>query len=260
MTPISPDLSSPVYSHFPAIPPPMSVSLTVLPPQRCPYYEDRPSTVRAVLAHEIDSAIYHQFMDAGFRRSGRMLYQPVCSGCRACVQIRVPTAAFSMSRSQKRCWKRNADLSVTVSAPPRPTVEKYQLYRRYLRARHDGQQEESRHAMEEFLYTTPTQTLEFEYRLPTGRLVAVGICDVASNALSSVYFYFDPDESRKRGLGIYGALREIMFAREHAIAYYYLGYWIEGSPTMNYKADFRPNQVLGGDGVFRENCPPRGQE
>ena len=63
-------------------------------------------------------------------------------------------------------------------------------------------------------------------------------------------FYFDPDEHR-RGLGTYGAIREIAFAREGAIPYYYLGYWIEPCRSMRYKAEFRPFELLHPDGQWR---------
>src|SRR2546423_296124 len=94
----------------------------------------------------------------------------------------------------------------------------------------------------------PVRTIEFEYRDQAGALLAVGICDVCESSLSTVYFYFDP-EHRQRGLGTFGAVREIAHAREHGIPYYYLGYWIRGCGSMSYKASFRPHQLLGTDGI-----------
>ena len=98
-----------------------------------------------------------------------------------------------------------------------------------------------RESVAAFLYDSPTETLEFTYRDAAGRLLAVGICDVSANSLSSVYFYFDPAAAR-RGLGTLGALREIEFCRQHAIPYYYLGFWIHDCPAMAYKANFRPHE------------------
>src|SRR5205823_5331253 len=92
----------------------------------------------------------------------------------------------------------------------------------------------------------------FAYRDSGNRLLAIGICDVCTSSLSSVYFYFDPGESG-RGLGTFGALTEIGFARERSIPYYYLGYYIDGCATMQYKADYRPHELLCGDGVWRAN-------
>ena len=188
-------------------------------------------------------------MDAGFRRSGRFIYQPACAGCRECVPLRVPVEQFVPSKSQRRCARRNADLVVSIHKP-QPSGEKYALYARYLDQWH-GKNDSDYDEFVSFLYDSPVDTLEFEYRDRRGnRLLAVGICDICPTSLSSVYFYFDPAESR-RSLGTFGALREIAFAREGRTPYYYLGYWIRGCGSMSYKADFRPHEILCTDGVWR---------
>ena len=232
----------------PPLPPPVNVRLSVIPEHECPYFPDRVARSRAFRVGRMPPEVYHVFMDAGFRRSGQIVYQPTCATCRACVPVRVPVGQFAPSKSQRRCERRNADLVVTVGEP-RPTEEKFDLYRRYVRDRHQGEEPDVA-SFEEFLYASPVHTLEFAYRDVAGRLLAVGICDASAWSLSSVYFYFDPADQR-RGLGTYGALREITYAREAGIPYYYLGFWIDGCRTMQYKRDFRPNELLHPDGVWR---------
>src|SRR5581483_6440443 len=109
-----------------------------------------------------------------------------------------------------------------------------------------------------FLYDSPLpSTVEFEYRDASTRLLAVGICDVCPHSLSSVYFYFDPNESR-RGLGTFGALKEIEFAGNVGVPYYYLGYWVSGCGAMDYKKNFKPAEILEYDGVWRRMDADRG--
>lgn len=238
------------FSHFPALPPPAKVSLVTLGEHDCPYLPGRQSQSRALWAERMPGELYHRFMDAGFRRSGKLVYQPVCRRCRACMPIRVPVDSFRPTKSQRRCRRRNADLSVSVGQPE-ATDEKYELYRRYVTQRHERpSDEEGRESFEQFLYDSPVESIEFVYRDGAGRLLAVGICDLCRESLSSVYFYFDPDESR-RGLGTLGALLEIDTARRLGVPFYYLGYWVDGCRSMRYKADFRPAQLLCGDGVWR---------
>ena len=79
------------------------------------------------------------------------------------------------------------------------------------------------------------------------RLLAVAVTDFASCGLSAVYTFFDPDE-RERGLGTYAILSQIDLARERGLPHVYLGYWIEAHAKMDYKARFRPLELLGPDG------------
>jgi arginine-tRNA-protein transferase len=224
--------------------------LVVTPDHACAYFSDRSSRTRAFWASSIPADLYHRFMDAGFRRSGQVVYQPVCSGCRRCIPLRVPVARFTPDKSQRRCWRNNADLSVTIG-PPEISAEKHALYERYRRHWHGSAEGEDWDSFNSFLYESPVETLEFCYRDPTGKLLGVGICDVCEQSLSSVYFYFEPDEA-KRGLGTYSALWELDFAHRSAIPYYYMGYWVSGCGAMEYKANFRPFELLGTDGVWRE--------
>ena len=244
----APDPAS--FSHYPAIPPPVSVPVVSLGEHPCPYLPGRASESRALLAEGMPAGVYHRFMDAGFRRSGRLVYQPICRGCRACVPIRVPVNTFTPSKSQRRCRRKNQDLVVSA-AQPAATDEKYDLYRRYVAGRHGRiADDESRESFEGFLYDSPVDTVEFTYRNGAGRLLGVGLCDVSAESLSTVYFYYEPAESR-RGLGTFGALYEIEAAARLGLPYYYLGYWVDGCASMQYKADFRPAEVLGTDGVWR---------
>lgn len=128
------------------------------------------------------------------------------------------------------------------------SAEKLALYNRYNTGWHQGPELTLENFTESF-YESCVETLEFTYRDIGGNLLAVGLCDVAAESLSSVYFYFDPDASA-RSLGTYGALWELDFAARHDISYYYLGYWIEACSAMNYKAKFRPHELLGLDGVW----------
>jgi arginine-tRNA-protein transferase len=195
--------------------------------------------------------LYQELMDAGFRRSGTFFYQPICRGCRQCRPIRVPVGRFAPSKSQRRTWRRNQDLVVAVGAPV-PTDEKFDLYTRYLRQRHHNDEAEDPASFVEFLYRSPVRTLEMTYRDGRGRLIGVGICDLCERSLSSVYFYFDPDEAR-RGPGTFSSLWEIDFARRRSVPYYYLGYWVSQCASMAYKANYRPTELLGDDGVWRSD-------
>jgi arginyl-tRNA--protein-N-Asp/Glu arginylyltransferase len=232
--------------------PVLADGLTVTPRQVCGYLPGRLSTFRVFEADTISAEAYQRLQDAGFRRSGTILYQPMCAGCRECVPLRVPVATFAATRSLRRALRRNGDLTVQTGAPE-PTHEKWELYDRYQRQWHRKTAGESDDVADFVLtlYHSPLQSVEFEYRDRWGRLLGVGICDLCPESLSSVYFYFDPRAAR-RSLGTFSAVYEIQWARQAGLKYWYAGYWIRDCRSMAYKARFGPCQRLDTDGVWRE--------
>jgi arginyl-tRNA--protein-N-Asp/Glu arginylyltransferase len=236
---------------YPSIPPPANIPLVTLPSHDCSYLPGRIATSRAFYSHELSPELYHDLMDCGFRRSGKVIYQPICAGCRECQSIRVLVDRFHPDKSQRRCLRRNSDLAVSESTPI-PTDEKFDLYQRYVRDWHQTDLQDVQHdrqAFESFLYDSPVHTIEFNYRDESGKLLAVGICDRSARSLSSVYFYFDPAES-SRGLGTLGVIHELAWARRAGMIFYYIGFWVKGCPKMEYKAKFRPHQTLSPQGIW----------
>ncbi|MCG8405224.1 MAG: arginyltransferase [Phycisphaerales bacterium] len=217
-------------------------------PHPCPYLPGHTADNELTLVPRIDGAVYERLMDLGFRRSGDMLYRPACEGCSECVPLRVPVTRFKPSRSQRRVRRRNQDVVVETGSPI-SSDEKWRIYKAYLSHQHDGTMSDRREDFEQFLYNSPTKTEEMVYRIGR-RIVGVGIVDVCPTCLSSVYFYFDPTQAR-RSLGVFSTLMEIQVCHERNIPYWYAGFYIRACGSMSYKADFRPYELLGPDGVWR---------
>ena len=68
--------------------------------------------------------------------------------------------------------------------------------------------------------------------------------DRLAGGLSAVYSFFDPKEHR-RSLGSYIILWMIEEAKRLELDHVYLGYWVAGSPKMDYKARFSPLESFG---------------
>lgn len=222
----------------------------------CSYLAGRKSRELAFRIDGLEPGLYTALMDLNFRRSGRIAYRPECHGCRECRAIRVPVPQFRPDRGQRRCWRRNRDLEIEVG-PPALNEEKHELYRKYLRLRHDRQMSDSYADLEEFLYDSPVHTREVVYRR-SGRLIAVGILDVEPQALSTVYCYFDPDCSAASP-GTFNILWTLDYARREGLPLVYLGYYVHACPKMNYKLNFRPCELLNLHGAWdrRERTAPR---
>ena len=216
----------------------------------CPYLPGR--TERKVFANLPFSDGAHvndELTIAGFRRSQNIAYRPACETCDACVSARVPVADFVFSRSQRRVLARNADLSRDL-VEAEATTEQFDLLRRYLGARHPGGSMTNMTWQDyvTMVEDTAVRTHLIEYRTVSddggpGDLVAVTLTDLLSDGLSMVYSFFDPRIER-RSLGIFAILDHVRQAAIVGLPFVYLGYWVQGSPKMDYKANFRPMEVL----------------
>jgi arginine-tRNA-protein transferase len=211
------------------------------PSHPCPYLPGRVARFAYATHLPPGDAGFASLLDAGFRRSGLFVYRTACEGCAQCRSLRIPTWRFQPDRSHRRTLSRNEDLDVVVG-PAKFDAERAALYARYLDTRHDGQMSSNAAELEEGLYKSPIETLELSARLE-GRLVAVGIIDVQPDALSLVYSAWDPDH-HKRSLGTAFVLWSIALAQKLDFSHVHLGYYIEGSRRMAYKARFLPHEIL----------------
>ena len=190
----------------------------------------------------------------GFRRSGVHVYRPHCVSCNACVAVRVAVDEFRPKRIQRRTLAGNADLGM-IERPAEFRDEHFELYGRYLAARHpDSQMEASNaEAYMNFLVAEWCPTAFFEFRA-AGQLLAVAVTDVLNDGLSAVYTFFDPDATH-RSLGRYAILSQIEQARRLGLPRVYLGYWIRDCRQMNYKDEYAPLEYFRGGRWQRRRCP-----
>ena len=225
-----------------------SLRLEPSPPSPCPYLPGRAARLVVVRPEPLSAPLYHAFMDLNFRRLGDVVYRPECGSCRECRQLRVRVPEFRPSRAQRRCARRNSDVTIETRRPE-ATPEKHAVYQRYLESRHDGQMSGSWQEFVEFLQVGGPFTREAVFRA-AGRFVGAGIFDATPLALSAVYFYFDPELAR-RSPGVLNVLWLLQECRRLGLPWLYLGYYVSGCATMSYKTSFRPNETLGADGLWR---------
>ncbi len=225
-------------------------------PAPCPYLPGKEE--RKVFTHlvgrraaNLNDALTH----SGFRRSQTIAYRPACDQCKACVSVRILCDEFTPGRTQRRILARNADLSATMSEA-QADAEQFALFRAYLNSRHsDGGMADM--AMLDYsmmIEDSHVDTRLVSYRLPSGNglgpLVATCLTDVLEDGLSMVYSFYHPAEPQ-RSLGAYMILEHVARARAMGLPHLYLGYWVEGSKKMGYKAQYLPQERLGTEGWKR---------
>ena len=231
-----------------------SLFVFTTPPGACSYLPDRRSSLTYEIVGRMTAKEYGARLTAGWRRFGFSLFRPTCPSCTACRSLRIPVAAFAPDRSQRRCLALNAgDVHLSVGVPE-VTDEKLDLYDRFhaFQADHVGWSDHGPKSASDYAESfvdNPFVTEEWCYRLG-GRLVGVGYVDRVPEGLSLIYFFHDPDE-RSRSLGTFNVLSALRVAAEQKLPHVYLGYYVEGCRSLEYKARFRPNEALDASGVWQ---------
>lgn len=222
------------------------------PTSICSYLPTQRSTMEYVFVAQASAAEYQEKLLKGWRRFGRAFFHPVCKSCRACQSVRVPTATFQPNRSQRRALAANSEIELIVGEPE-VTSEKLDLYDRFHEFQVDlkgwpshGPKDPSDYA--DSFVDNPFPAEEWRYYL-NGQLVGVGYVDVLPDAMSAIYFFYDPG-LRDRSLGTYNVLKVIENAHKRRIPHVYLGYFVKDCQSLEYKDRFRPNEVLQIDGTW----------
>jgi len=239
---------------------PIAPQFYVTAPQPCPYLEGRMerklfTSLQGDGAARLNDSLSKQ----GFRRSQNVVYRPSCAECSACLSARIRVADFVPSRSQRKVMARGAQIMrQTTSAWA--TEEQYDLFRRYLDARHadGGMADMDAFEFAAMIEETPIRTRVIQYKRPAPNagprdeadLIAVTLTDIFDDGLSMVYSFYDPD-LESLSLGTYAILDHIALAREAGLPYVYLGYWVPGSRKMGYKAGFSALELFKG-GVWQD--------
>ena len=229
----------------------------VTTPYKCGYLPNKlAQSLIAAPYHLIDANIYSGLIQQGFRRSGKFAYRPHCDNCSACIAIRLILDEFAPTRSQKRAYKQHANLTARI-LPLSYQQEHFELYASYQKIRHldsDAQNNvlDDASQYQQFLCLSNVESLMVEFRDAENQVKIVSVIDVVSDGVSAVYTFYDALEARasygantkRASYGTYSIMWLAEWTTMLGLPYLYLGYWIEASPKMAYKQQFKPQQKL----------------
>jgi arginine-tRNA-protein transferase len=228
-----------------------SLAHFLTPEAACGYLPQQQWLMEYEVVGALSAQEYAQRLLEGWRRFGHALFRPRCRACRACRSLRVGVANFRPNRSQRRNLRENDGALRLVVGTPALSRGRLDLYDRFhaFQSQHKGWREHGPKdvgSYAESFVQNPFPTEEWRYYLGN-RLVGVGYVDVLPVGLSAIYFFHDPEE-RQRGLGTWNVLSIIRSAAARGLPHVYLGYYVAGCPSLEYKANFQPNEALDPDG------------
>ncbi|QDT15859.1 arginyltransferase [Alienimonas californiensis] len=223
----------------------------------CSYLPEERARMGVKLFAGISGEHYAQLLARGWRRQGVSFFRSDCPACKKCRSLRVDVRNFRPTKSQRRCLKRNAHISLTVR-PAGTSEEHAELYNRWhedMKERRGWRGDTTTAAEYRENLVGPGYEFAHEFAYRDGeKLVGLGLVDVVPGALNSIYFFHDPDW-RPLGPGTFSALSEIEYARQTGRDWVYLGYWIPENASMAYKNRFAPHQILT-ERVELDEAPP----
>jgi len=182
---------------------------------------------------------------SGWRHFGPIFYRyEQCltpKGLRNVRPLRIAVERFKLSKSQRRILRKNSDVELRVR-PAELLTDRQRLFDLH-KTRFT---ENVPNSLEDFLGPAPQAgpclTVELGAFL-NDRLIAASYLDIGETSVSSIYGFFDPDESR-RSLGTATLIWELLLARRTGKRWHYPGYaYLEPSP-YDYKKRFSPMEVF----------------
>lgn len=193
------------------------------------------------------------FLAAGYRRNGNCLYAMHCRDCEACIPIRLRPRLFAPNRNQRRAARKNSDLAVTFH-PVTMDEEHLELCGRFLASRYPQERNNADGYYRGFFCNTIVNSMRIDFR-QDGKLLGGSIVDLGERWMNAVYFYFDPDAT-KRSLGTFNILTMVDVCLEMGIEFLYLGYLINEVSAMRYKRHFRPHEIFLDEEWQQGRCFP----
>jgi len=208
----------------------------------CPYIEGKRFTQRYAFLSDLEPDEFDMMLFNGWRHFGNFFFTPNCKSCTSCTPIRTKIMDFKFSKSQKRNYKKNSAIVNVKFTSLEYSDDIYEVYKNHSKIKFN-QETSVKEFKESFFVDALKGSSKLSLFYIDKKLVGVGFLDVSQSGISSIYFCYDPDYS-SYGLGVYSVLKEIEYGKELNKDYYYLGFYIKGNKSMEYKNRYTPNQIL----------------
>ena len=213
---------------------------------KCAYLDDARQTTQYKIIQNCSSDYCASLIERGWRRFGHMFFRPICARCNACESFKIDVENYQFSKSERRIKRKNEDIKIIIQRPQVTSthLELFEKYHQHMKDKREWAHEKvtPRHYYMSFVHGYGEFGYEVLYYLEN-RLIGIDLIDVLPEGISSIYFYYDPDFS-SRSLGTYSMLQQIQMAKDADLKWIYMGYYVQGCQSLEYKSRYKPYHVL----------------
>jgi arginine-tRNA-protein transferase len=213
---------------------------------KCAYLKDKRMRMEYKFIENCPELLSQKLVQRGWRRFGEYYSRPNCVDCTECLSLRIDATNYRFSKSAKRTIRKNQKTKFLIQKPTL-TVQHLNLYEKYHKYmeekkgwKHYSLSPNSYHE----LYVSGAMHFGKEILyFVDDKLVGVDLVDFFSDGLSSIYFFYDPDYSHL-SLGRFSLYQQIYIAQTNKLPWVYLGYYVENCPSLSYKSDYKPYEIM----------------
>ena len=215
---------------------------------KCSYLQDTQQTTHYKIVDNCSEKNCETMIERGWRRFGAMFFRPICQECNKCESFKIDVKNFEFSKSQRRVLRKSSHIKMYIQEPKVSTehlklFEKYHLHMKDKRAwAHETT--DAKHYYASFVHGHGDFGYEILY-YHEDKLIGVDLVDILPNGISSIYFYYDPD-FEKLSLGTYSMLQQVQLAQKNNLEWIYMGYYVQGCQSLEYKSRYTPYKILEG--------------
>lgn len=215
-------------------------------PSHCHYLKNKTTTMHYKYIYECDFELNSKLVKRGWRRFGKYFSRPNCKDCAECKNLRIDVKNFLFSKSVRRIINKNTNTKIFIQSPTLSFahLDLYVKYHKFMQEKRGWKYYPISAQMYNELYVEGASSFgkEVLYFIDE-QLVGVDLIDFTDDGISSIYFFYDPKYSHL-SLGRYSIYQQILLAKKSDLSYIYLGYYVQNCQSLEYKASYKPHEIL----------------
>jgi len=214
----------------------------------CSYIDNKKQLTHYKIIQNCSTKHCEELIERGWRRFGSMFFRPICPDCNKCESFKIDVKNYIFSKSQRRVLRKNSETKIIIQKPQftQSHLDLFEKFHSFKKVKRDWNHEKTspQHYYASFVHGHEDFGYEILYFIDD-TLVGIDLVDILPNGISSIYFYYDPDFS-SYSLGTYSMLNQIKIAKENSMEWIYMGYYVQGCQSLEYKSRFKPYKILDG--------------